>query len=220
MSKTKGLGIKLLIISLILSVLCFSVLLFIQVSILSGYKKVDVVRAKCDIEEGIEITANNVSQYFEVVTVPEHDKIDGAYTSLEQIKDVFLKVSVEHKEQITLKKCIRLEEDVLGQFENPCEISYKAEAISAAVSGTLRRGDYVSVYRYDETDSVLLISESVFISGAYTSSGIEAGKTDGKTDDDPATVMFTFIVEKDQVEALQKELVQGNVFFVKIENVE
>lgn len=220
MNKNKKTKIKFLIASLIISLLTFLVLLYVESKVLADYEKINVVKAVKDIASGVEITEDNVSEYFEVVSVPQKDKVGTAYTQLSEIGDAFAKVDIEEGEQITPSKLIDIADDVMGSFKNPCEISCKVESAACAVSGTLRRGDYVAAYQYnDMTGELICIAEKLFISGAYNGSGGEIVSSDVKGND-TSSIMFSFIVEKNDVQELQAAFYQGDIFYIKVENIE
>lgn len=200
--KNNSIFIK-IIVCLILAVIVFIVLLNVEKGIMSNYEKTKVVVCKKNVEKQIDITKQNIKDYFELKEIPSNLVPKEAIKDLKDIPKGITNRELVQKE-VLLKNVIESKDTIIQDIENPVETSITMEKLDRAVGGTLRRGDRVDISVIDEDNEKEIIVENVFISKAMNSSGEILTKESKE-----AAITFNIIVSKENAKML-KEVVNNN----------
>lgn len=196
-----------IVISFLITGLLFAGLLLFEKS----KRPEEIVRravvAKQDIREGIRLTKENLEAY-----VMEQNVAESSCHG-DNIADV--KALLGTKSKIPLKKGTVLQKswfldvgNIAEQMNWPVEVSVKTEDLSNVLAGSLRAGDFVNLYFYNEdTAEASLIFRGVLIENAYDNTG----KLIGKEDRERAAAMLTLLLEEEDVGRLC-ELIAGGSF--------
>lgn len=140
--KTSSLVFALL--ALVLTILVFGILLFLQNIFKEDVTYKQVVIAKTDIPEGEIITMGNAQLYFDVKSMNILDTMEGSLTNIDNIIDSQAKVMIYAGEIVT-EKDFRKTVLETSQFENPVEISVDVGAVANADGGKIRAGDTINL---------------------------------------------------------------------------
>ena len=170
--------------------------------------KTDVVCMKVDVPKNTYVTTEEVSAYFEVLSVEMTAVSDSAYTSLSELpKEGFYIENDMGRSQMVYKDDIATEDAIMDKYKNGYEItSFAAQSFVGGVNGSLRRGDIVDVYAVDPTtDMLILMAENVYIYDVYSNTG---NKISGA--DETATA-FTVYVTPEEVEQINKAVCFGGI---------
>ena len=170
--------------------------------------KTEVVCMVKDAPANTFVSADEVSKYFEVVSVEMVAVSDNAYKSLSDLpKEGFYIENAMSKSQMVYKDDIATEDAIMDKYKNGYEItSFGAQAFTGSVNGSIRRGDIVDVYAVDPaTDMLVLLVENVYVYEAYDSSGNKV------TSKEETATAFTVYVTPEEVENLNMAICYGGI---------
>ena len=170
--------------------------------------KTEVLCMVKDVPANTIVTADNVKDYFTVVSVDMAAVPDNAYKQLSDLpKDGFYIENAMSKSQMVLKDDIATVDAILDKYKDGYEItSFKAPDFTRGVNGCIRKGDIVDVYAVDPTtDMLILLAEDVYVYEVYDSSG---NKVTGK---DEIATSFTVYVTEAEVENLNLAVCYGGI---------
>ena len=170
--------------------------------------KTEVVCMVQDVPANTFVSADEISKYFEVVSIERVAVPSNAYKSLKEFpKDGFYIENAMSKSQMVYKDDIATEDAIMDKYKNGYEVtSFGAQSSTRSVNGSIRKGDIVNVYAVDPTtDMLVMLVENVYIFETYDSGG---NKVTGK--DETATA-FTVYVTPDEVENLNTAICYGGI---------
>lgn len=177
--------------------------------------KTEVVCMTKDVPANTYVSADDMSKYFEVVSVEMAAVPESAYKSLSDMpKSGFYIENAMKASQMVLKDDIATEDEVMDKYKDGYEMtSFGVAAFTGSVNGSIRRGDIVDIYALDPaTDNLVLMVENVYIYEAYDNTG---NKVTGK--DETATA-FTVYVTPDEVESLNTAICYGGIWMYLMTN--
>ena len=170
--------------------------------------KTEVLCMVKDVPANTIVTADNVKDYFTVVSVDMAAVPDNAYKQLSDLpKDGFYIENAMSKSQMVLKDDIATVDAILDKYKDGYEItSFKAPDFTRGVNGCIRKGDIVDVYAVDPTtDTLILLAEDVYVYEVYDSSGNKV------TSKDEIATSFTVYVTEAEVENLNLAVCYGGI---------
>lgn len=132
------------LLALVLTVIVFGVLLFVQDYVKEDITYKAVVVAKTDIPENEIITESNAVSYFEMKNMNILDTMDGSLISVDEILGEQTKVFMYAGEIVTAKD-FKSNDFSYDSFENPVEISINVGEVASADGGKIRAGDTVNI---------------------------------------------------------------------------
>lgn len=142
--KGKASSIAIAMLALVLSILVFGLLLFVQNELTDEIIYQQVVVAKVDIPDNEIITQANAPTYFELKNINVLDITSGFMTEVDSIIGKQAKVSLL-KGEIVSEKDFKNNPSYLEDLQNPIEISVDVGAIANADGGKIRGGDVVNL---------------------------------------------------------------------------
>lgn len=161
-------------ISLVLTVLIFVGLLFLQNYLSKEIVYQPVVVAREDIPEDAIITADNAATYLMVKQINALDIPNMAITKMEDVLDRKAKVVLLSGEILTTKDF----EDLsvyTADFENPVEISVDISNVANADGGKIRGGDLVNITMMFTREQLLGKTGSTTYSSSTRSTSLFSG---------------------------------------------
>lgn len=170
--------------------------------------KTEVLCMVKDVPANTIVTADNVKDYFAVVSVDMAAVPDNAYKQLSELpKDGFYIENAMSKSQMVFKDDIATVDAILDKYKDGYEItSFKAPDFARGVNGCIRKGDIVDVYAVDPTtDMLILLAENVYVYEVYDSSGNKV------TSKDEIATSFTVYVTEAEVENLNLAVCYGGI---------
>ena len=170
--------------------------------------KTEVLCMVKDVPANTIVTADNVKDYFTVVSVDMAAVPDNAYKQLSDLpKDGFYIENAMSKSQMVFKDDIATVDAILDKYKDGYEItSFKAPDFTRGVNGCIRKGDIVDVYAVDPTtDMLILLAENVYVYEVYDSSGNKV------TSKDEIATSFTVYVTEAEVENLNLAVCYGGI---------
>ena len=170
--------------------------------------KTEVLCMVKDVPANTIVTADNVKDYFAVVSVDMAAVPDNAYKQLSELpKDGFYIENAMSKSQMVFKDDISIVDAILDKYKDGYEItSFKAPDFTRGVNGCIRKGDIVDVYAVDPTtDMLILLAENVYVYEVYDSSGNKV------TSKDEIATSFTVYVTEAEVENLNLAVCYGGI---------
>lgn len=216
MEKLKGKlsGLKTALIMFAFGLIAFFCLLMVVKKASGSYDKTDILVAIKDVAPNTEITEENVDEYF--TTASADIKFAGKNT-IKDKKEIIGKYNTELiRESENINSSIFSDaEDVKSQFTSPVEGSFAVSSFSDAVSGRIRKGDYVDVYVVDAATKVTTKATHlpVYISNVYDGNGVLIETSDSAT----TALSFNFLMEKHDEEEFYSAIAGNSVIVTKVE---
>ena len=208
MKKWKGV-LQLGFIGLVLALTAYVALLWIERQALKDLEQKEVVRCIKVCPAGVDITHENVSEYFETTNVAAMLATEQTINEIQQLIGTYPQRTIEKGEIVYTP--VLTAADKIEELVNPVEISVTA-GIEYAVAGRIRKGDTVNVYVEDaDTEEFELILEKVIVQEAFDSNATVISMSN----EHALASMFTFYVETSMAENLG-ELYNGKFANVKI----
>lgn len=183
-------------------------LLLLTVKPVQTSLKTEVLCMVKDVPANTIVTADNVKDYFAVVSVDMAAVPDNAYKQLSELpKDGFYIENAMSKSQMVFKDDIATVDAILDKYRHGYEItSFKVPDFTRGVNGCIRKGDIVDVYAVDPTtDMLILLAENVYVYEVYDSSGNKV------TSKDEIATSFTVYVKEAEVENLNLAVCYGGI---------
>lgn len=203
--KRKG-GFKIFFFSFIMTIILFFLLVGLQAGILENYEKVNVVIAKSNIEDGMEITADNLSSYFVLKEVDASLKTNSVFENIFDLEGYVVRKKID-KNEIISKNGLEKKNTILSSLKEPVEAGLKVSDISQVVGGILRSGDLIDILAINnDTKKAEKVFSNVYVSRVFNSGGKEIMRTDT----DAPAVAVNVIIDK-EYEALFHEKITSEV---------
>lgn len=195
-----------LILGVIVSIVVFAVMLNVEKNIMVNYEKGNVVLAKVDVPEGILITEKNVSNYF-YVTEREQNTIPGTvFTDIKDLEGKIIMSNIGKDIMVSKTTAVNYDENIL-KTKDMVQISFETDKISQMVNGTLRQGDYISIYKIETIKEENLetrtecytkpVWQNVFVYEVFDENGNKISNDDAIT---PAKLITVLVSQADITE--------------------
>lgn len=215
-------NMKRITISALVAFILFIALTIIQSSILNQETKVTVYQVQKDIYDGTKITEDNFNEYFATKAVQASLIPDGYITDSSLIIGKFVNRDYKARDVITVDGLNDSEALYNSNIEHPVKLSFQVGNLSDSVSGTIREGDYINIYgmkngKNADGEVVLLTNQTytfkhIYIERAYNS----AGDIIDTADKNSEALMFTIIIEEDDVSLFNEMVANCNLKLVKV----
>lgn len=215
-------NMKRITISAIVAFILFIALTIIQSSILNQETKIKVYQVKKDIFDGTKITEDNFGEYFSIKDVQVSLIPDGYITDSSLIIDKFINRNYKAKDIITVDGLNDSESLYSSGIKHPVKLSFSVKSLSDSVSGTIREGDYINIYGmrngYNAAGEVIIATNTsytfkhIYIEKAYDGSGVAIDSTDKESE----ALMFTVIIEEDDVNLFNEMVANCTLKLVKL----
>ena len=215
-------NMKRITISALVAFILFIALTIIQSSILNQETKVTVYQVQKDIYNGTKITEDNFNEYFATKAVQASLIPDGYITDSSLIIGKFVNRDYKARDVITVDGLNDSEALYNSNIEHPVKLSFQVGNLSDSVSGTIREGDYINIYgmkngKNADGEVVLLTNQTytfkhIYIERAYNS----AGDIIDTADKNSEALMFTIIIEEDDVSLFNEMVANCNLKLVKV----
>ena len=221
-------NMKRIMVSSFVAFILFIGLVVIQKKIiLEGQEQISVYQVVTDVERDTFITDDNIDKYFAKRAVLDSLIPEGYITKSEDLIGHFVSRDMQQKEIVTTKCIDNRAEDYIDKIENPIEISFKIDSLSANVAGTIRQGDYVNIYGMSSmtvtksdgsTEDISAIDydysfENVYIYRAYTNAGVEI---DNESDEGQIANLFSIIIDKKDVDDYNRMIANKSIRMAKV----
>lgn len=170
--------------------------------------KTEVVCMKVDVAENTFVKPEELSVYFEILSVEMSVVSSNAYQSLSELpKDGFYIENDMSKSQMVYRDDISTVDAIMDKYKNGYEItSFQAQTFAGGVNGSLRRGDIVDVYAVDPTtDMLVLMAEDIYVYEVYDNTGNKI------TEADETATSFTVYVTPEEVEQINMAVCYGGI---------
>lgn len=215
-------NMKRITISALVAFILFIALTIIQSSILNQETKVTVYQVQKDIYNGTKVTEDNFNEYFATKAVQASLIPDGYITDSSLIIGKFVNRDYKARDVITVDGLNDSEALYNSNIEHPVKLSFQVGNLSDSVSGTIREGDYINIYgmkngKNADGEVVLLTNQTytfkhIYIERAYNS----AGDIIDTADKNSEALMFTIIIEEDDVSLFNEMVANCNLKLVKV----
>lgn len=199
----------------VVALLVFACLIFVEYYAGKSFRKATVVVAKADVPSGVLVSEDNKDQYFTTTEVPANTVSENALADLNDIEKIILKSAMSKNEVLTKNNMVSPEEHALN-FKDPWKFSFKVSDASYAVSGTVRRGDVITLHgiKSGSTEDKEILTKA-YVEEAYTSDMAEIKEDDTTS----VATAFTVYVEKADVPRLNQQILDSTLVVALWNNV-
>lgn len=200
------------VISLIIAIILFVALLFIESKVIAPNGTTNVVIATSDIDKGVVITSENVNTYFkEKENVDGELEVSNSIKSLDELIDTKVNSNI-NKGEVVSQNDVLDKESILADIQDPIEVSLKVEDISQMVGGTVREGDMIDISVVDEISlENKAVLSNVYVNKAFGADGVEILR-----DNSTSVLVVNIIISKEDEAILNSSLETGVVRISKI----
>lgn len=201
-----------IVVAFMAALITFFIMLQVEKNALSAYEKMPVWCAKKELIKGMEITTQNIGEFFEQLEM-DKNKIPDKYIKLpEEIVGKQMVIMVPKGSVLVSSMFTDLEQEV-NSLNNPIVVGCKGEDLFQMVSGVLRKGDLVHIYTVDEEmKQTYLLWENVPVYQVFDA----AGKIIPSTDDVTPAARVNLLLEKGRAELFFNELNSGSLRLVQV----
>lgn len=201
--------------ALVAAILFLCIFLMLETKVLSAYEETKVVTAKVEIEEGTQVTEENVSALFSVTEMKTEYVIENAITDPKKLIGHVVENNIHQKEMVSMLD-VTDRQGWIESLTEPIEFTFSATSISAAVAGSVRGGDVIDVgITYQKEDGQAhfeSVGRSIYVKEVYN----ESGGVISRDDKDTPCTMFRVVMEKTEGEALIEKLRAGDEIIVTL----
>lgn len=215
----KGSIISVFLLAFLALVVVFIAMVVMERSILNKDQKKEIIVMTKDtlpggvIPAGSYIASGELSKYFEECEVDAAVVPKNAYHSLKELEEAY--VACDLYENTILIDSWFTGSVKPAAIEKPVQVSFTVDNLGAAVAGTLRKGDYVSVGTVTKNENnefdVTQIVECVLLDEAYTAEGVVASSLVGNE-----ATMFTITIPAESVDIFLKSCANGTLVVGKV----
>lgn len=200
------------VISLIIAIILFVALLFIESKVIAPNGTTNVVIATSDVDKGVVITSENVNTYFkEKENVDGELEVSNSIKSLDELIDTKVNSNI-NKGEVVSQNDVLDKESILADIQEPIEVSLKVEDISQMVGGTVREGDMIDISVVDE----ISLENKAVLSNVYVNKAFGADGAEISRDNTTSVLVVNVIISKEDEAILNSSLETGVVRISKI----
>lgn len=196
---------------LLASVIIYAIMINAEKNALADYEKGTIFTAAKDVPEGILITEDNYSVYFQLKEVDKKLIPETAISSPEQLKGLAPCVKIDTGTLITMGMFESINE-ITKDMNEPVIAGFRAEDLYQVVGGVLRSGDRIHIYNVDEEGQAKLTWSNIYVEQVFDTAGAAITNEDTVT----AAQRVNVYMDKDEVERFYSELSAGSLRVVKI----
>lgn len=199
-------------VAALLGLVLFVVLLAVEKSAVTPPPTVQVVAAIADVPAKLTLSAENVSQYFSLLELPETSAPAAAVTKVADLVGLATGTAFTANEVATPNRF-----DSLGtaQLTNPVEVAVSVSASAYADGGRIRAGDRVNIgyiAKAEDGSGYMEVLQDVLVVGAMDSSGAAAVSAG----DGVVATMFALSMDKADATIMYSKIELGNVVIQKV----
>ena len=143
------------VIALIVSILCYSLLLMGEDRVLGKYDKTEVYIAKSDIAKGTQVDEKD----FKKKSIDTEIVPSGAITDISTVDGTFVTYDIAKNSVIYDAEFQKIKDVVTGTRE----VGVDTANLSASVNGILRSSDFVDIYIFDSAEEVQQVSDDTTV---------------------------------------------------------
>ncbi len=189
--------------ALIIAMVVFCSLLFIEKRALTDYEQEEVVLCVKDLEAGTKITSSNVDEYFKEVPIPAYlnnnyisDKDD--LVGLVNISNIYAGNGASTKVFVKQSELFKA---------NYVEVGLQLSNIDLSVSGDLKSGDFVDIVLTNAYNNTSTLAKNVYVSKTYSSSGEENTK---------GVIIVNLLIPREYEELFTNALADNTARLIKV----
>ena len=204
-----------IVAAIVAAVLFLCIFLMLETKALAAYDVTSVVTARTEIEEGTQITSENVESLFTVTQMQTEYVIENAVTDPKALVGYVVDNGIHQKEMVSPLD-ITDRQGWIESMTEPIEFTFCASSVADAVAGSVRGGDMIDVgITYQKEDGQAYfesVGRSIYVKEVYN----ESGTVIPRTDKDTVCTMFRVVMEKIEGEALLERLRAGDEVIVTL----
>lgn len=199
-------------IAFLAAIIVYCVMLNVEKNAMSAYEKGKVLIAARDIARGVKITEQNVEQYFIEAQMDKNLIPETAMPEKELLTGNQVINKIDKGSVVTASMLDEIKE-LLAAIKDPVIAGFKADDLYQVVSGILRSGDRIHIYKVDEElEAAYLVWKNVLVQEVFDSAGSQISPEDQVT----AASRVNIFLEQESIERFYSELASGSLRVVKI----
>lgn len=207
--------VKSVAVVLVLAVITFFCLIFIENQMSQKYKRADLVMAVREVPKGTKFTDENIENYFKVEEVDEKLVTESSIRELKSLEKLYAAEKISAG-KLVYKEDFKNEADEKDKFENPVTASIGIAAFSDGASGILRKGDVINIMAVDKLsgNAIDILPYNVTITDAFDSQGNIIQPGDLTT----VAITFNFVMEKNDTNSFYEATENAVIKLSLVEN--
>ncbi|MBQ8663488.1 MAG: hypothetical protein IJ471_06495 [Eubacterium sp.] len=200
---------------MVAAVLFVGIFLTIEKKVLSNYEVKTVVTARVEIEEGTQVTKENVNALFTTTEMKTEYVIDNAIVNQERLIGHVIENRIHAREMVSSTD-VTDRQAWMESLKQPVEFTFTASSVAASVGGSIRGGDVIDVgitmQKADGTAHFASIGRNIYVKEAYNEKGTAIPRSDKET----ICTMFRVVMEQTEGEVFLERLRAGDEVIVTL----
>lgn len=205
---------RVIVYSLIMTLVLYAVMLFVERTVLKSADYEYVYAAKMTVEKNTILTLENIDEYFELAERQADWLPQGSVTDVGQLVGKIVKYGYEKNQIVTLSGLS--ESDIRTEkIENPVEVALDGGSLSQMVGGIIREGDRINIWSVsrenengENTVKADKICDYAYVTRVFTSSGVQLKQT---SQDAGAAMVVNIVIPASKEEEFNIALEKGTL---------
>lgn len=192
---------------LVVTVVLFIVLLFVQRIVTNGTEQKEVIVAQTDLSEGTVIDEKNAHEYLTFTKVDAQIVPESSLLRKEDVMNKRIVRTIRKNELLTSSSVCDSNYDT-GKYPRATTVSFQLSSIAYGLAGKVRSGNLVNINAIDkETSKDREIVKDAYVSKVYDAEGKEIANTDITT----SATIIEVIIDKSNLADLNEAIAVGNL---------
>lgn len=204
-----------IIFGFVMAVILFVALVTIENAVIKNEIKVDTVVATQDIDARTVIDAEQVSEFFKVIQLPEAYRPSNALESMEALENGIVTTEALVINSVVSNGSFTSRDDIVLGIEDPVEVSINLGAIEDAVAGKVRAGDIVNISKvWPESTGLLNEVEwhsEYIVENAYVVESHTGTPAVARDDKETSVTLITVYVPRAKELEISRSIAEGTL---------
>ena len=204
-----------IIFGFVMAVILFVALVTIENAVIKNEIKVDTVVATQDIDARTVINAEQVSEFFKVIQLPEAYRPSNALESMEALENGIVTTEALVVNSVVSNGSFTSRDDIVLGIEDPVEVSINLGAIEDAVAGKVRAGDIVNISKvWPESTGLLNEVEwhsEYIVENAYVVESHTGTPAVARDDKETSVTLITVYVPRAKELEISRSIAEGTL---------
>ena len=205
---------RVFIYSLIMTLVLYSAMIFVERTILKSEDYVGVYIAKGMVERNTLVTTENINELFSLEERRTDWVPDGSVSDVSQLIGKMVRYGYEKNEVVTISGLASSDLRTEG-IESPVEVSLDAGSLSQVVGGIIREGDRINIWsvsKRNENGGNVVEAEKIcdyaYVTRVFTSSGVQVKQA---AQDGAAATVVNIVIPESKEEEFNIALERGTL---------
>lgn len=205
---------RVFVYSLIMTLVLYSAMIFVERRLLKTEEYVSVYVAKETVEKNTIVTVENIGELFSLEERRTDWLPDGSVSDAGQLLGMTVKYGYGRNEIVTIEGLSASDMRVEG-IERPVEVSLDAGSLSQVVGGIIREGDRINIWslsKRNENGGSIMEAEKIcdyaYVTRVFTAAGVQVGQA---AQDSAAATVVNIVIPESKEEEFNIALERGTL---------